>query len=333
VSDRRIRWAVVGVGDIARKRVMPAIAADGAASELYACVTRDPRKLADLSHSGPKRVYERIEQALTDNAVDAVYLATPVFLHASHALAALEAGKDVLVEKPFAISAAEAERVLAAARRNRRRLAVAYFRRFWPHFERAKAILASGQLGQIVHVRATFQSWYDPDPADPKAWRVRRSLSGGGVLADAGSHRLDLLAWWFGAPRRVFAEVSTLTHQYDADDSARLLIDFASGVRASASFHWNARTWADEIHVSGTQGQLALTPCDGGTLTLTIDGRQHVETLPRPDNGHAALIADFARAILDGRPPRFDGEDGLVASRIMDAAYESSHRGGWVNLD
>jgi predicted dehydrogenase len=333
VSDRRIRWAVVGVGDIARKRVMPAIAADGARSELYACVTRDPRKLAHLPHPGPQRVYEHIEQALADSAVDAVYLATPVFLHAPQALAALAAGKDVLVEKPFALNANEAAPVLAAARRNHRRLAVAYFRRFWPHFERAKAIIASGQLGQIVHVRATFQSWYDPDPADPKAWRVRRGLSGGGVLADAGSHRLDLLAWWFGAPRRVFAEVSMLTHRYDADDSVRLLIDFASGVGASASLHWNARTWTDEIHVNGTQGQLALTPCDGGTLALTVDGRQQVETLLRPENGHAALIADFTRAILADRPPRFAAEDGLVASRLMDAAFESSHRGGWVDLD
>jgi predicted dehydrogenase len=333
VSDRRIRWAVVGVGDIARKRVMPAIAADGARSELYACVTRDPRKLADLPHTGPQRVYEHIEEALADSAVDAVYVATPVFLHAAQALAALDAGKDVLVEKPFAMNANEAAPVLAAARRNHRRFAVAYFRRFWPHFERTNATIASGQLGQIAHVRVTFQSWYDPDPADPKAWRVRRSLSGGGVLADAGSHRLDLLAWWFGEPRRLFAEVSTLTHRYDADDSARLLIDFASGVRVSASFHWNAKTWADEIHVTGTEGQLALTPCDGGMLTLTVDGRPHVESLPRPENGHAALIADFTRAILEDDPPRFGGEDGLVASRMMDAAFESSHRGGWVNLD
>lgn len=330
MSERRVRWALVGLGDVALKRVAPAIAAQPD-SELYACVTRDPSKAKRLPTT-PTCVYEQLDHALADGNVDAVYLASPVALHASQAVASLEADKDVIVEKPAALDATAAAGAVDAARRGGKRFAVAYFRRFWPHFRRVKAALDAGELGDIVHVRLTYQSWYRPESDDPKAWRLRAEWSGGGVLADVGSHRLDLLTWWFGLPSSLVARVDTLTHDYGVEDSAGMLMKLPAGPLVSASFHWNSKAWADEFHITGTQGQVSLVPCDGGVVTFKDGGRQDVTTLPRPENSHFLMIDDFAHAIVEDRAPQFTGEDGLGASRIMDAVFQSSRGGGWVSL-
>src|SRR5690606_18265350 len=123
-------------------------------SFLQACVTRDPVGRADVLRAlGPTKVYADFEEMLADQDVDAVYLATPVFLHAPQAIAALRAGKHVLVEKPMALNAEEAAAMNAAAQQADRRLAVAYYRRFWPTFQRVHDMLAQRALGQVVLVR------------------------------------------------------------------------------------------------------------------------------------------------------------------------------------
>ncbi len=334
MRERSVNWALVGIGDIAVKRVAPAILAQPD-SRLYACVTRDAEKVSRLPVGEPVKVYATLGQALEDAAVDAVYLATPVFLHAAQAIAALEAGKDVMVEKPMAMNASEARAVCETARRTGRRLAVAYFRRFWPRFERVKRAVESGRLGQIVQVRVALQSWYRPSSDDPKSWRVNPALGGAGVLADVGSHRLDLLAWWFGRPRRLVADCRTMTHDYQAEDSANLLMVAKSGAQIAATFHWNSNVWADEIHVTGTDAQLTLNPCDGDSIEWNAgrSGTPESESVAKPENAHFPMIDDFARAVVEDRPPRFTGDDGAEATLVLDAVAQSVREGKWVTLD
>jgi predicted dehydrogenase len=256
-----------------------------------------------------------------------------VFLHAPQAISAMQSGKDVLVEKPMAATAAEAANMIETARSNGCRLAVAYFRRFWPHLSRVREILASGRLGQIVEVAITLQSWYHPSPYDPKSWRTVRACSGGGVLADVGSHRLDLLAWWFGLPLQLVARSDTLTHDYDVEDAATILMVLAGGAHATASFRWNTKVWSDEICITGTDSELVLNPLDSGTISIRgADGQVQREDLPKPDNGHLPMIEDFVRSICDDGPPRFGAEDGFQATRILSDIAESSRTGGWVKL-
>lgn len=333
MSRGPVNWALVGVGDIAIKRVAPAILAQRN-SRLLACVTRDAAKLDRLPAGPPVKAYATLEQALDDAAVDAVYLATPVFLHAPQAIAALEAGKDVLVEKPMALNAEQARSMVDVAGRTGRRLAVAYFRRFWPRFERVRQILESGRLGRIVQVRVALQSWYCPPPDDAKSWRVVPALGGGGVLADVGSHRLDLLAWWFGLPERIVADCQTMTQDYAAEDSANLLMVMKDGAQVAATFHWNSKAWTDEIHITGTDGQLTLNPCDGDAIELAIAGcPPERETIAKLENAHYPMIDDFAHAVAKDRPPRFTGEDGAHSTVILDAITRSAQEGKWVTLD
>jgi predicted dehydrogenase len=251
-------------------------------------------------------------------------------LHAPQAIAALKAGKHVLVEKPMALNTREADEMVEVANQSQRQLAVAYYRRFWPTFEHVKELIDSGELGQIVLVRMALHSWFAPAPDDPKAWRVRPELAGGGVLHDVGSHRLDLLAWWLGLPKRVVAEVGNHTHGYAADDSATAMLIFRDRIPSTVSFHWNSKTWADDLHIVGTEASIAFNALDSDEMTITSGRESTRPTYARHPNAHYGLVDDFASAICAGRRPRFNGVDGLAATRIMDWMTQSSASGAWV---
>jgi predicted dehydrogenase len=209
-------------------------------------------------------------------------------------------------------------------------LAVAYYRRFWQRFQLVKDMLDHGDFGQVLLVRMVLNDWYQPDPDEPKAWRVKPKLSGGGVLLDVGSHRLDLLSWWFGLPKRLVANVRG--DKYQTEDSAAILMTLDNGADAIVSFNWNTRNCADEIHVTGTKTKVTLLPCDGPEICVsTADETKHRD-ISKPPNNHYPLIDDFAQAIVKGDVPRFSGSDGMKATQIMDAIFSSSTRNAWQEV-
>src|SRR5580658_5978489 len=152
---KRLNWLIIGIGDITRKRVIPAILAEPR-STLYGAVTRDPKKAA--AYPGI-RVWTALDSALQDEAIDAVYVASPVALHAPDTIACLRAGKHVLCEKPVALNYSEAQTMVAAARDTRRLFGVAYYRRLFPKLIRARQLIAEGAIGQPVLAEANCHGW------------------------------------------------------------------------------------------------------------------------------------------------------------------------------
>ena len=151
-----LNWIVVGIGDISTRRVMPAIQSEPR-SRLYGLVTRDPAKAAPFK----TRIWTSLHDALSDVGVQAVYIATPVFLHAPQAIQALHAGKHVLCEKPMAMNQAEAKSMLQAAKESGMTLGVAYYRRHYPKVLRAKELLEAGVIGKPVLAELTNHMWLD----------------------------------------------------------------------------------------------------------------------------------------------------------------------------
>jgi len=140
-----LRWLVVGIGDITTKRVLPAILAEPR-SQLAGIVTRDPAKAAPYAVPA----WTELTAALAQSAADAVYIATPVFLHAPQTIEALRAGKHVLCEKPMALNYAEALTMQRAAADTGRTLGIAYYRRMYPKVVRAKQLIEEGAIGRAV---------------------------------------------------------------------------------------------------------------------------------------------------------------------------------------
>lgn len=168
-----LNWLVIGIGDITIKRVIPAIQAEPR-SKLYGIVTRDPAKAAPYD----AKVWTTLDDALQDSAIDAVYVATPVSLHAPQTIESLRAGRHVLCEKPVAMNYAEARQMVEVSREMRRTLGIAYYRRMYPKIQRAKALVEQGAIGRPVLAELKNHYWYDE--SGHGTWRLDPAMAGGG---------------------------------------------------------------------------------------------------------------------------------------------------------
>jgi predicted dehydrogenase len=290
-----MNWLVIGIGDITRKRVIPAIQTEPR-SNFYAVLTRDARK-AD-AYPGVL-AFTELSEALRDTAVDAIYVASPVRLHAEHTIASLRAGKHVLCEKPVAMNFAQAEPMAAAQRESGRLLGVAYYRRLYPKLIRAKELIAAGAIGKPVFAEANFHGWLE---GEERAWLRDPALAGGGPLYDVGSHRIDACNFLFGKPERAMGLRSNALHQLAVEDSATTLVQYAGGVNAAIDVRWNSRIQRDQFRVVGVEGEIVLDPLNGPPLKLIKSDGTHVEeNLPTHANVHYPIVKNFVQAVLDGR--------------------------------
>jgi predicted dehydrogenase len=311
-----MNWLVVGIGDVVLKRVFPALAAEPR-STLYGVVTRDAAKGGRYA----TKVWQNLDDALADPAIDAVYVATPVFLHRSQVLAALRAGKHVLCEKPFSLDHAGALEMVDASRKAGRLLAVAYFRRQYPKLIRARQLLAENAIGQVVLVSAACSEWFLF--GDPKrAWLQEPGLAGSGPLYDIGSHRVDALNFLLGTPVRVEAQLSNVVRKMAVEDCATVLIEYESGARAILDARWNTRVVLDDFRLIGTEGEMDLSPLSGPRLVCA--GRE--EMLPCHANRHYPCIENFVRAVLDGAPLGCSGADSLPTDWVLETAVQKGGR-------
>ncbi len=287
-----LNWIVIGIGDIATRRVIPAIQAEPR-SRLYGFVTRDPAKAARYDTT---RAWGTLDEALADPEVHAVYVGTPVFLHAAQTIQSLRASKHVLCEKPMAMNEAEARTMVQAAEQSGRTLGVAYYRRFYPKVQRSKQLLEAGAIGKPVIAELTCHMWFDGTGS--RSWLVDPAKAGGGPLYDIASHRIDVLNFLFGQPQRVTAQLSNVVHRYAVEDNATVMIEYAGGVRGVVDVRWHSKIARDECRIRGTDGEMELSPLNGPDLACA--GNR--ETLPPHANLHYPLLENFVDAV-EGKAP------------------------------
>jgi predicted dehydrogenase len=285
-----LNWIVIGIGDIAIRRMIPAIQAEPR-SHLYGLVTRDPAKAAPFN----TRAWTTLDQALADpevqKKVDAVYVGTPVFLHAPQTIQSLRAGKHVLCEKPMAMNEPEARTMLQAAEQSGRTFGVAYYRRIYPKVQRARQLLAAGAIGKPVIAELTCHGWFDGTGS--RSWLVDPAKAGGGPLFDIASHRIDVLNYLFGQPQRVAGQLSNAVHHYAVEDNATVMIEYAGGVRAVVDVRWHSHVSRDECRIRGTDGEMDLSPLNGPDLVYP-GGR---ENLPPHANLDYPMLENFVDAV------------------------------------
>jgi 1,5-anhydro-D-fructose reductase (1,5-anhydro-D-mannitol-forming) len=325
-----IGWAVVGFGDITRRRVIPALREEPR-SRLRAVVTRgvsrDPETARAECHAfGVERVYSTLEEALADREVTAVYIGTPVALHYPQAMAAFAAGKHVLCEKPTALNPQHVTAMIAASKAAERIFGVSFYRRLFPVVARVRELLRGGVIGQPTLAWICQHSWFNDDVLPHRAWLFDPALSGGGPLMDVGSHRIDLLNYLFGEPKLAGAAISRQVQQtpnYKVEDSATLTIEYTGEfgpLRAVLDVRWNSEVTRDEFRVVGTKGELIVTPLSEGLLRYPGGEELH----PPHENFHLPMVAHFANALEDAVPLISSGETAIATDRIMSEAYASS---------
>ncbi|HXI40165.1 MAG TPA: Gfo/Idh/MocA family oxidoreductase [Bryobacteraceae bacterium] len=310
-----LNWLVIGIGDITSKRVLPAILAEPR-SKLVGIVTRDSAKAKQ--YQAP--AWTNLPAALAECGADAVYVASPVFLHAEQTTTSLRAGKHVLCEKPMAMNHAEACAMARTAEECGRTLGIAYYRRMYPKVNRAKELIEAGAIGQPVVAEATSHDWFHP-AAGFRDWLIDPTRSGGGPLHDIGTHRIDLLNYLFGKPVRATGQLSTIVHPIEVEDNATVLIEYEGGVRGIVDVRWHSRAPRDEFRIRGTEGEIDLTPLNGPSLVYP--GRQ--EHLPPHENLHYPCVQNFVNAVLDGEPLRSTGATAMLTDWVTEQVV-AAHR-------
>ncbi len=261
-----------------------------------------------------------METALQDRLIDAVYVASPVALHAPHTIAALKAGKHVLCEKPTAMNYREAESMVAVAKDSGQLFGVAFYRRLFPKLIRAKQLMAEGAIGQPVLVEANHHGWLE---SEDRGWLRDPALAGGGPLYDKGSHRVDAFNFLFGPPVCATGLCSNGAHQLDVEDSTTALIEYAGGVHGVIDVRWNSRIVRDQFRVVGTEGEMNLDPLNGPELQVITASGSRKELWPTHANVHYPILGNFVNAVIDGAPLACPGSEAIqvdwVTAQVMAA--------------
>ncbi len=302
-----VKWIVAGVGDIARKRVIPAILSEPRSS-LVGVVTRDAAKAK--AYPGV-RAWPTVEAALQEGVADAVYIALPVALHAPATFACLRAGVPVVCEKPMALNFAEAQTMVKAAEDAGVLFGVAYYRRLFPKLLRAKQLIAEGAIGQPVLAEANCHGWLE---SEERGWLRDPALAGGGPLYDIASHRIDAVNFLFGRPRRATGLLSNTVHALAVEDSATVAVQYDGGIHGVVDVRWNSRVPRDQFRVIGTEGEIGLDPLSGPELRVG----DRVERLPTHANVHQPLIENFVDALESGAALAAPGEQAMWTDWVID---------------
>lgn len=316
-----LNWGLIGAGDISRKRIAPALR--DAANCNFVAVNRSRADLAEefAKAFGAKKWFARFEDLLADDEVEAVYIATPVFLHAEQTIKAAEAGKHVLCEKPMALSTAECDEMLAACKANNVKLGIAYYRRFYPLINRVKEIIAAGELGKISVAQINSFEFVEMADNNPRYWFLEKAKSGGGPMMDFGCHRIEVLTNLFGEVTQLKSLVSNAVFGREVEDTASALFQFENGTCANLTVTHAANEPQDTLDIFGTRGSLHISVLNGAELKIRIGGEVRTEFHASASNIHQPLIEDFTEAVLNDREPTVTGEIGREIARLEEEIY------------
>lgn len=343
MSDAAIRFGIIGAG-VAGQYHAQAIAQTPDARLVAVCAGH-PERAAVLANAFDARVEPDVAALLACDDIDAVCICTPSGQHAGQGIAAAKAGKHVLIEKPLAISLADADALIDACRTAGVRLGVALQRRTDPDFCAAREAIAAGALGRPILGVVTIPYLRTQTYYDSAAWRGTWALDGGGALMNQGIHLLDLLLWLMGDDViEVQAHTATLVRAIEVEDCASAALRFAGGaLGAIAATTAAAPGFPHRVEVYGTQGGVQIegeaivrweTPDHPPPASLRVisgSGHQEAGAGARPTGisaiGHTRIMADFVAAIREHRQPLVSGSEARRALAVVLAIYESAREG------
>lgn len=326
-ARRPFRLGMLGAGAVAAEHVRAAATDD---YEIAAVCDID-RATAEALAGPDVAVCTDYRELLADDTLDGVVVTVPHALHAPMAVAAAEAGLHVLVEKPMATTVADCTRMIDASRASGTLLGLAHVIRFDPVAREARRLVASGEFGEPLLVTHRRSAHYDP--GSRPSWFFDRDVAGGGIVLNVGTHGLDRIQWFGGAPIRRVSGFVRGRAGLDIETDALALVELTNGVSASVALTSRGAPYFDETEVVLDKATLRVSRTDG--LTLLREGEATRLLAVEP-----AQLAESFRAQLDGFVAAALGHDGeyvdgeygrsVVAAAL--AVYASAESGGWTDV-
>lgn len=338
----KIRIGIIGMGNIGKHHAGYLLEGRAARCELVAVTSTSPGKLESYRAKGLK-VFGSGEELIQSPDVDALIIATPHYQHTCLGIAAFEAGKHVMVEKPISAHKADAEKLIAAAAKHPTQVFAGMFQlRTEPRYLKIQKLIQEGHLGDIVRVSWIITDWYRTEAYyQSGSWRATWKGEGGGVLLNQCLHNLDVLQWLCGMPSKVrsFAQLGRY-HNIEVEDNVTAYLEWANGATGVFITSSGEAPGSNRFEIAGTKGKVVL---ENNQLKFTrneVDMIEHCRTskvgflkpeiwnveIPFADAAapHATLMANFADAILDGAPLIAPGAEGLGSVELANVMLHSS---------
>lgn len=320
---KTINWGIIGCGNVTEKKSGPAFK-KVANSNLVAVMRRDAEKAADYAQRHDvAKWYDDAGALMNDKEINAIYIATPPSSHMEYAVAALEKGFNVYVEKPVTRNADEAKKIAEALKKHpEQKLVVAHYRRAVPMFLKVKELLESKLVGDVRTVQ--IRMWQSRKPAlvadVATNWRVQPELSGGGYFHDLAPHQLDLMLFYFGEPEKYFGFSLNQSGNTPADDHVSGQILFKSNVVVNGSWCFNVadNQTVDTCEIVGTKGRITF-PFFGNYISWKTDEEEKTITFEHPEHIQQPMIEKIVTYFNDEGPNPCSIEEAIVLMDIMDA--------------
>lgn len=317
METNQIQWGIIGCGDVAEVKSGPAFQKCNN-SQLVAVMRRNGELAKDFAQRHNVSIwYDNANDLLNDNDINAVYIATPPASHLEYAIKALEAGKDVYLEKPMVLNTDEAHQLKGAVNASKNKLVVAHYRRFLPIYQKIKNLLDDGVIGKV---RLADIRFLQPHNFNDKAtWRLNEEISGGGYFHDIAPHQIDLMYYFFGDVQSVKGFGVNQANIHKVDDTVNGIINFNSGVqfRGIWSFTMPAYAQEDSCTIFGDKGSIRFSFYEE-ELVLNIDGKETIFNFENPVNIQQPTIQEVVGYFLEKRDNPCSVQDGQVVTTIME---------------
>lgn len=335
-----VRLGIIGLGNIGQHHYAYLSAGKIAGAEVTAVSDAVPAKLTKYQSV---KTFTDPEALMTSGAVDAVIIATPHYQHTTLGIFALGQGLHVMVEKPISAHKADAERLIAAHRRNPKLTFAGMFQlRAEPRYLKVRNLIQSGDLGKIVRMSWIMTDWFRTEAYYASGgWRATWKGEGGGVLLNQCLHNLDVMQWLLGMPARLrgFCQLGRF-HDIEVEDNVSAYLEYANGATGTFVSSTGEAPGSNRFEIVGTRGKLIL---ERDKLNFTRNEADMIEFsktsklgFGRPEvwnveipfenaaNGHAILMQNFVNAILHGEPLIAPGEEGIASVELANAILFSS---------
>lgn len=324
-------------------------------AQVVAVCDKNPKAVQNIVEKSGAKGYSNYQDLLDDSSIDAVDICLPHSLHGPVALAALKAGKHVIVEKPFTIDLAQANDVITEAKKRGLKLMVAENMRFIKAYEVAKRLVEEGVIGDICYVRG-YTGGPNEDTSDPSNWRIRAAESGGGTMMDDGIHCFYLFRWFGGEVKSVYAVTTKFGKSAvsEVEDNAVGTLKFSNGALGIFGFSTTtASPWTEEFQLFGTKGSIFVDFLASNPLRVFSTTRRSNNTAEwwsrygdvsweYPFIEHSTTewvtssmkreVQHFVDCIMNDEKPLVTGEDGKKTVELCLRAYESARLGKEVEL-
>lgn len=341
VSEKKLRFGIVGAGLIGPLQAK--CIASLKEAKLVAIAAATEKRVKKLAEKYKVSYYTNYKEMLEREDIDIVSVCVPSGYHSEIAVAAAEANKHVIVEKPIEVTLEKADRIINACKNKGIKLSVISQHRFDAGVVKLRRALEEGRFGRLI-LGSAYIKWYrSQEYYDSADWRGTWRLDGGGALINQAIHSIDLLQWIMGSVDSVYANVATLAHKIEVEDVATALIKFKNGVlgviEASTAVYPGL---PEGLEIHGEKGTVIL---EGGKVKRwefvdkkekLIEEREMSTGASDPGaidlTAHKAQIKDMIKAIKKDREPAVTGEEGRKVLEIILAIYRSAKTGKVVKL-